>query len=451
MTQQYPPGPTSRLFGLDIAKRFGDDPLAFAMELSKYESDMIHIKVGPSHVYLIKHPDLVQEVLVKKASHFVKWDRQKQVFGKFDGNGLVNSDGDFWKRQRKMMQPAFHHNRIRNYADVMVDYTMRYMDEWQSGDEISMQEQLSYITRDIVTKTLFDADVSAETERIGEIMALVQDKAYREFKAPVMLPDWLPLAYKKREQEAIAELHSIMNRIIRERRDNFEDTGDLLSMLLLARDDEGKGMSDEQLRDEVTTLFIAGHETTATALAWALYLIATHPEVEARLLEEVDGLGGRKPSFDDLRQLTYTAQVIKETMRLYPPTWSFPRQVGEDVEIGGYQLRKNSLVQLYPYIMHRDPRWFDEPEQFNPDRFSPENEPDIPKYAYFPFGAGPRVCIGNSFAMMEMQLILATMLQRYRLSLAPSQGEPIAHPLIVLIPQGDVTLRITAREMIPSL
>ena len=449
MNQPYPSGPKSRLFGLDIAQKFRDDPLAFAQGIRQYDSDMAYINMMGMHVYFVIHPDLVQEVLVKKASHFVKWDRQKQVFGKFDGNGLVNTDGDFWKRQRKMMQPAFHHNRIRHYADVMVDYTLRHLEQWQSGDEIALQDQLSYITRDIVTKTLFDADVSAETERIGEIIALLQDKTYREFSAPVILPDWLPLAYKQRERQAITELHRMMDRIISERQANFEDTGDLLSMLLLARDEDGKGMSNEQLRDEVTTLFIAGHETTATALTWAMYSIATNPEVEARLMQEIDGLNGETPSFDHLRQLTYTEQVIKEAMRLYPPTWSFPRQVAEPVEIGGYQLSKNSLVQLYPYLTHRDPRWFADPEQFNPDRFSAENETRIPKYAYFPFGGGPRVCIGNSFAMMEMQLILATVLQRYRLSLAPSQGDPIEQPLIVLVPKGGITMRVEAREMIP--
>ncbi len=447
MTAHYPPSPKSALLGLDLILRFRRDPLAFGMDFAQFESDLVYYRLGPIHAYMVKHPDLIHEVLVKQAKKFHKWQRQKDVFGKFDGNGLVNSDGDFWRRQRKLIQPAFHHKRIAGYADVMVDFTKRRVEAWQPNAEFRVDQAMSHITRDIVTKTLFNADVSAETQRIGECMNVVQEMAYRDMGLPFSVPDWVPLASKRRELQAMRDLDTIITRIIRERRERGGDRGDLLSMLLLAVDEQGNGMDDRQARDEAMTLFIAGHETSATALSWTWYLLATHPEVEAKLIAEVDSvLGGRPATLADVPKLKYAEMVFKETLRLYPPTWMFPRQAVEPVEIGGYLLKPSSLVHLFPYVVHHDPRWFDQPEQFIPERFAPERADSIPDYAFFPFGGGPRVCIGNSFAMMEAQLILATVLQQYRLTLAPGQGEPEPEPLIVLRPKGGIRMRPAPRE-----
>jgi cytochrome P450 len=437
MTNKYPPGPKAVMMGLNIGMRFKQDPLEFGLELAQYDPYMVSYPLGPIRGYMPNHPDLIHEILVHK------WYRQKQVFGKFDGDGLVNSDGDFWRRQRKLVQPAFHSRRIADYAKVMVDDTLRYVCTWQPGQVLEIGQEMSFITRDIVTRTLFNADVSAESRRIGEIIQILQEMAYREMGGFFSLPDWLP--HKRHEREAMQEIDAIIHRIIAERRASGEDTGDLLSMLLLSKDENGEGMTDKQARDEAMTLFIAGHETTATALTWLWYLIATHPEVEAKLLAEIDALEGKLPTFEDLQHLTYTAMVIKEGMRLYPATWMVPREVAEPVEIGGYRLKKGDLIHLYIYNLHHDARFWEEPEKFDPERFSPEREAQIVPYSYFPFGGGPRVCIGNSFAMMETQLMVATILQRYRLTLAPGQGKPALEPLLVLQPKGGIRVQVLAR------
>lgn len=449
-----PPGPTGSFGNLAFARRFSRDPITVFNELAQYEADLLYYKLGPFPVYMVKHPDLIHDVLVKKAKSFQKWTRQKQVFGKFDGNGLVNSDGDFWRRQRKLVQPAFHHKRIRAYADVMVEYTQNHIESWRQTDTLDIGKAVSHLTRDIVTKTLFDADVSDETRKIGDAIEVIQVMAFEQFGAMIPAPDWLPTVRKRREREAIAYLDSVIYRFIRERREsgNLQDRGDLLSMLLMAVED-GEGMTDVQARDEAMTLFIAGHETTATALSWVYYLLAAHPEVEAKFLAEVDALEGHTPTFDDLPRLKYTEWIIKEALRLYPPTYFFPREVAEPVEIGGYTLPKGALLHISPYMLHHDPRFWDQPETFMPERFAPEHIESVPDYAYFPFGGGQRVCIGNTFAMMEMQLILATVAQRLRFTLTAGQTQPELLPLITLLPKGGVHVRPTTREhtSVPAL
>lgn len=444
--QTYPPGPKSAFWGLDFIPRFAREPLAFLTEVAQQDGDLLHYQMGPIHGYLVKHPDLVHEVLVKNAKSFHKWERQKRVFGKFDGNGLVNSDGDFWKRQRKLAQPAFHSQRIGGYAQTMVEITRRHMRDWRVGQTLDMQKQMTQITRDIVTKTLFNADVSAETERISECIEIIQQMAFREFGAMVVLPDAVGrlLPWRRHEYQAMADLDAIIYRMIRERRaSEGQDFGDLLSMLLLAEDENGERMTEVQARDEAMTLFLAGHETSAAALVWACYVMAVHPEVQGKLRDEAQAVLGERPAtFDDLPRLVYTGMVIKETMRLYPPTWLFPREAAEDVQIGGYVLRKKSLVHLVPYLLHRDARFWDDPLAFRPERFTPENEARLHKFVYFPFGGGPRVCIGNSFAMMEMQLILATLAQQFSIRLAAGQGTPREVPLITLQPEGGLQVML---------
>jgi cytochrome P450 len=288
---------------------------------------------------------------------------------------------------------------------------------------------------------------------MGEALTTVLEATNEGMQSPLfMLPEWIPLPRNIRNKRGVHQLDEIILPIIDERRKSNEDKGDLLSMLLLAQDEDGNHMTDKQLRDEVVTLVLAGHETTANALTWAWYLLSQHPEIEARLHEEVDRvLGGRLPTLEDLRRLEYTNMVFKETMRLYPPIPTYARQSLVPVELGGYMLPAGSIILISPHVFHMDTRWWHNPEQFEPERFSKENEKSIPKYAYLPFSAGPRVCIGNSFAEMEAVLILATMSQQYRLRLDPADQEVVPEPTLTLRPRHNLTMRLEKREPVNAV
>jgi cytochrome P450 len=297
---------------------------------------------------------------------------------------------------------------------------------------------------------MFDAEISADASDLGRAVAILSEIATKEMSSPWILPDWLPLAGKRRKRWAMKRLDETVRRFIRERRASGADQGDLLSMLLLAVDEEGDGgrFTDEQVRDQCMTLLIAGHDTTAAGLTWLFYCLARHPQAAALVYQELDiVLGGRQPTLSDLPWLKYTERVIKETLRLYPPAYAvFMRQALADVEIAGYTLPRGSLVQMFSYICQRDPRWFPEPDHFDPDRFLPERQQALPPFAYFPFGGGPRICIGNSFAMMEMTLVAATLLQHLQVEPAAGQGEAQPAALMSLRPKGEVRLRWTRRE-----
>jgi cytochrome P450 len=345
---------------------------------------------------------------------------------------LLTSEGDLWLRQRRLAQPAFHRERIAAYADVMVSYTGRMLDEWQEGETRDAHKEMMRLTLAIVAKTLFDSDVATEAERVGRALEVVNDRFASQGSLVRALDNYLPTPGWIRFQKAVRQLNEIIYRIISEHR-RASDSGDLLSMLLRAQDEDGSRMTDRQLRDEAMTLFLAGHETTALALSWTWYLLALNPDVEAKLHAELDAaLEGRAPAFRDLPQLPYTERVMKEAMRLYPPAYSFGREAVIDTSIGGYSVPAGTQVYMAQWTMHRDPRYFNEPELFNPDRWSEEFEKQLPRYAYFPFGGGPRLCIGNQFAMMEAVLILATVARRFKLSLIKD------HPVI---PWPSVTLR----------
>jgi cytochrome P450 len=297
-----------------------------------------------------------------------------------------------------------------------------------------------------VAKTLFNADIDKDANRIGDALTDILEVTTERIQSPIqVIPDWIPTAGNKRRKAAVRDLDAIVLGMINERRVANEDQGDLLSMLMLARDDEDQGMTDQQLRDEAVTIVLAGHETTANALSWTWYLLAQHPEVEARLHAELDqALGGRLPATDDLRQLPYAEMVIKEAMRLYPPIPSIARQATEDLMIGDYPVPKGMIVSIAPHVIHRDPRWFPDPDAFRPERFTREFEKSLPKCAYLPFSTGPRICIGNSFAMMEAVLILATLAQRYQLSLVP--GQTITpHAALTLRPQPNIQMTLAER------
>jgi len=400
---------------------------------------------------LLRHPDHLREVLVEKADIFAKdasYTDPKLGLKRFLGDGLITSNGDFWKRQRRLIAPALHAKRIAAYADQMSASTERRLDSWHDGAELDIDNEMMRLTLEIVTGALFNVDVRGDARRIGDAMSTLQFVSNDGNNLWSLVPEWMSAHRRRREGEAVDVLDEIVYRVIAERRAQGEitDTGDLLSMLLLAEDDDGTRMTDAQIRDELMTMFLAGHETTANTMNWTWILLAQHPQVEAKLHEEVDHvLNGRAPTLDDLRQLPYTDQVIKEVMRLYPVAYAISRIALEDTTIGGYDIPKGTTVVLATFAAHRDPRWFENPNAFLPERWTPEADAARPKYAYTPFGGGPRVCVGNAFALMEAQTILAMTASRYRLRLL-SDRTIKPDTLITLRPKGGLHMRVERRK-----
>ena len=426
---KFPPGPYTGLKGWSF-RALQQSPLEMFTELARY-GDIVGIRVVNFRNIFINHPDLIEEVLVGHPRRYYKGRilrANRHVFGE----GLLTSEGDFWLRQRRLVQPAFHRARIAAYAGTMVEYAQRIIESWQSGEERDVHQEMMRLTLQIVAKTLFNADVARDAQEVGKSLELLLELG-ADFRRTLFVPHWVPTPTNLRIKREIAFIENILYRIINERRSSGHDAGDLLSMLLHVQDEDGSRMTDKQLRDETITLFLAGHETTASSLSWTWWLLAQNPRVEARLHAELDEvLGGRAPSMDDLARLPYTANVITESMRLYPPAWGLARVVVEDHELGGYPIRKGMGVAMAQWVVHRDPRWYDTPEEFRPERWEGDFAKRIPRFAYFPFGGGPRQCIGNAFAMMEATLILSTIAQKYRLRLVPD------HPVV---PLASITLR----------
>jgi cytochrome P450 len=417
------------------------DLLALAAGWKRDYGDFVYWNFFPYPAYVVSHPDALHEILVEKADAFQKPPIYKSTLGRFLGNGLLVSDGGFWRRQRRLTQPAFHHARVGRYAETMVSAAQALTAGWQDGAQIDAHAEMMRLALEIAAKTLFNADVGADAETIRSNLHVIQ----RESTAlalsflTALLPAWFPIPANRRQRRAIRALDAVIARIIRERRASGIDHGDLLSMLLAAVDGEQR-MTDQQARDEAMTLFMAGYETSSNALAWTWALLAQNPDAEARLHAELDAvLASRPPALDDLARLTYTDWVIKESLRLYPPAHGFGRQAVRRVEISGRVLPKGSIIFIYPYLVQRDPRWFDQPDAFKPERWAGDLEKRLPKFAYFPFGGGARICIGSAFALMETRLVLATIAARWRLRLQPgARIEPEA--LITLAPRGGLPM-----------
>ena len=432
------PGPDETPF-LGSLRPFRANPLQYLLDTSRTYGPIARLSIFNKPIYLLNDPDYIREVLVTNNKQFPKADVDIEMLRRFLGVGLLTSEGAYHRQQRRLIQPAFHMRRIAGYADTMTDYTDRHIAAWQDGDIRDISEEMMALTMFIVSKTLFDADMDdmqGVAATVGNAIHILQKVTNDEYKLPIQLPEWLPTPSNRQRREQRAILYGIIEQIIDERvggseNGRIQDTGDLLSMLLLAEDETGHSLSKQQVRDEAVTLFAAGHETTSNALTWTWYLLSQHPEVQARLHQELDevlgrGVNGRLPTLDDLPHLPYTEMVIKESLRLYPPAWILgARHAVVDTEINGYPIPKESLIFISPYVMHRQEQYYPNPEQFDPERFSPEREAELPRYAYIPFGGGPHVCIGNSFAMMEARLLLATIAQRFQLTLLQESITPL--------------------------
>jgi cytochrome P450 len=439
---KFPPGPYGGLKGWSF-RALNQSPLEMFSELARY-GDIVGIRVVNFRNIFVNHPDLIEEVLIGHPRRYTKGRvlrANRHVFGQ----GLLTSEGDFWLRQRRLVQPAFHRTQISAYAETMVEYAQRMLESWRGGEERDVHQEMMRLTLQIVVKTLFDADVARDAQDVGKSLALLLELG-ANFRRTLFIPPWMPTPTNLRIKREIAFIESILYRIIGERRASGRDTGDLLSMLLHAQDEDGSRMTDKQLRDETITLFLAGHETTASSLSWTWWLLARNPAVEAKLHGELDGvLGGRAPSHEDLPRLPYTGNVITESLRLYPPAWGLARVAVENHELAGYPVKKGMGVAMAQWVVHRDTRWYDAPEEFRPERWEGDFIKRIPRFAYFPFGGGPRQCIGNSFALMEGALILATIAQKYRLRLVPDHPVvPLAS--ITLRPRYGVRVRLESRE-----
>ena len=413
-----------------VLPQFRKNPPKFLQSLSRDHGDLVHFRLGPQHVYLVSNPDWIKDILVTNQSNFTKsrfLERAKVLLGE----GLLTSEGEFHRRQHRLVQPAFHRDRLLGYASAMVDCTAHTREQWSNGAQLDMSREMMRLTLSVVAKTLFSADVTSEADEIGN--ALTQVMILFDM---VLMPfsEWierLPLPSVRRFEKARDFLDKTIYGIIAERRASKEDKGDLLSMLLLAQDEDGvTGMSDKQIRDEALTLFLAGHETTANALMWAWYLLSQNPSAAEKFYDEVDRvLEGRLPTFDDLPRLKYTEGVFAESMRLYPPAWVIGRRAKTDYAIGQYTVPARSILMMSPWVVQRDPRWFSSPDQFRLERSVLPD--DRPKFSYFPFGGGMRVCIGERFAWMEGVLLLATVAQRWRFKLVP--GHPVATAALITL------------------
>jgi len=413
--------------------------LMFLLRLSRECGSIGTFRVGSRTILYLNSPELVHAVLVEHAYDFEKTPNMRTYMSPMVGNGLLTSENEFHKRQRKLAAPAFQHRRIATYADTMVNYANRFQDQWTDGQTIDVAYEMKRLTLWIACKTLFDVDVLGEAEELGQALNTALRHIRSDYSDLVHISHRWPTRHNRRFREAIARLDATTYQIIAERREAGEERGDLLSMLLRAQDeDDGSFMSDIQLRDEVMTLILAGHETTANALAWTWSLLAQHPQVYAQVRDEVDRvLGERVPTVADLPYLSYTLQVFKEAMRLYPPAYVIARQAVRSVEIGGYHLPAGSVIMISPYTLHRLADSFPAPGRFVPERFAPGVEERLPHHAYLPFGDGPRICVGNHFALMEGHLILATLVQHVTFELVAKQHiEP--EPLVTLRPRHGI-------------
>lgn len=440
------PGPRGHWL-LGSVDQFRGNQLPFYERLHRDYGGVAAFRLAHRRLLLVTCPEGVEQVLVKRNKDFHK-HYMLRLLHPLLGRGVLTSGGSHWLRQRRLMQPAFAKPRIAGYAEVFVRQSERELARWSDGDERDVHDDMQRLTMGIAAETLLGVDIDGELfDIVHEAQAeITEDFAWR-FQQPFVWPIWVPTPRNRRFKAAIARLEEVVYDIIRRKREAGPnaDSDDLLDRLVAARDDDGSTMSDTQLRDEVMTLFLAGHETTANLLSWTFYLLGQHPEVAAKLRREIDDvLGDRPAAADDYESLVYTNRVLKESMRLYPPAYAFGREAIRETEVAGFRVPKGRTVIVAQWVVHRDERFYDRPLVFDPDRWTPEFESNLPHYAYFPFGGGPRVCIGNTFAQLESALVLATIHRRYDVQLASS--EPVdVWPSITLRPRGGIPVVVKRR------
>jgi cytochrome P450 len=443
-----PPGPPDLGFvpKLGVYYRFATDAIGLVGERFDRYGDVYFVPGAPDGLYVLKHPEHLYQVLVERAASFDKGHTAFERMSEVLGGGLLTSDGDTWRRHRRMLQPAFQKAKLVAYASAMAAESDALERRWKHGATVDMSSEMMALTLAIVSRTLFSHDVRGESDDVASAMAAFQDSITR----PDLLPGWLPSPGRRRLERAVETLDDLIYRLIRERRrarERGQEHDDLLEMLVAAVDDEGdgQGLTEREIRDELVTLFLAGHETTAQTLTWTFYLLSQFPEVERRLHAELDGvLAGRVPSYEDLERLPYTDQVIAESLRLYPPAYMVARRAREDTRVGDWEVRKGSELALWIFMTQRDPRFYDQPLAFRPERMAPESRAALPRGAYLPFGLGPRTCIGKVFAMIEAKIALATLAQRFRAELAPRANVEL-RPRITLTPKHGMPMVLQRR------
>lgn len=443
----YPPTVHAPFFGLPFILRLRDDPISKMHEMATTNGDITHVRLGPKHAYFLSHPDLVHQVLASKMKHFRKLPLQTNALSRIQGPGLVSTEGDFWLRQRRLVQPAFHVCRFKGYCEIVVDIARQWCTSVEAGSVIDIEKAMTHLVVKIIGKMFFNLTVGdQEAAALANTLDVLGTIVKAEFGRPFLLPDWLPIPSNFKRRKAIRTLKALIDKALTSRESATEDYSDLLSMLLLAvdEDDQNATMSTDQVRAESATLFNAAHDSTGAALTWIWYCVANHPDVEKRLIHEVTSvLGDRLVTYNDLPNLQYTMSVVRETLRLYPPVpIFFTREVVEPVELAGYKLPRGAYVFTGPWTLHRNERFFANPNEFDPDRFSPQRIGDIPDHAYIPFGGGPHVCIGRSFAEIEMVLIVATVIQNFRLALADPERKVEAQLRVSLRPRHGLPMQV---------
>ena len=448
-TRVLPPGPKLSLLQRAVYWP-GRDMLGFMTRLAQTYGDLVTYRIGGETIFLVSDPNHIKEILVTYNRNFTKsrgLERTKRLLG----NGLLTSEGAMHLRQRRLMQPAFHRERIAGYGQTMVTYADRARHTWTDGATLDIAQEMMRLTLSVAGKTLFDVDVEKQAAEVGRAMNDVMESFWTTMLPFVDVLELMPIPKLRRARRARGRLDTIIYGMIAERRASGRDHGDLLSMLLNAQDEEagenaGAAMTDKQVRDEALTILLAGHETTANALTWTWYLLSQSPDVEAKLLEEIDRvLQGRLPAVADLPALPFVEKIVTEAMRLYPPAWIVGRRAIAEFPIGDYVAPPRTIMIMSPYILHRDPRYFPDPERFFPDRWTPEFKAALPPFAYFPFGGGPRRCIGESFAWMELVLLVTTIAQQWTLRLVP--GHPVEpQPVVTLRTKHGMKMTLSKRQ-----
>ncbi|MGI8655027.1 MAG: cytochrome P450 [Pyrinomonadaceae bacterium] len=440
---RLPPGPkVNALNGLLLATRLRN-PLEFLTSVTREYGDIVYFKVGSRRIFVLNHPDYIKNALTRDYKNFSKRDGTRP--GKhFLGRGLIVSDGDYHRAQRKLIQPAFHHQQIALYAATIVEHGLRYRERWRNGQVIDIERETGNLTLGIISKLLFGIETEAAAEEIRRSILTIFSR-FRPFGIPfAKLFGLLPKTGRVEQAEALFD--EIIYGFIKQRHNDVENKGDILSLLMNTENDENSRMSDVQVRDEALTIFLTGQETVSNALTWTWYLLSLHPEVEAKLYDEIDTvIGGRAPALSDVAQLSYTEMVFAESMRLFPPAWALARFVLKEYQVGGYTLPAGSIVIMSPYVMHRDSRYFPDPCRFDPERWKPEAKAARPAYSYFPFGGGAKSCIGEGMARMEGILLIATIAQRWRMQLV--RDHPIKlEPVVTLRTKHGIMMKALRRE-----